>query len=337
MLPVTRVSVDQLPVRQLSPNYSIGKLVGKGQYGTVYKCQDKHSKEYVALKRINTDKEANGFPKTALREINLLKTFNHPNIVQFQEVVMRNSATYIVLEYVEHDLASLKGLISFQEHHLVEIMRQILKGIVYLHERGVYHRDLKPNNILYGNCIKICDFGLSNEYNPQRPQTKRVMIPQYRAPEIYLGCTYDCKVDVWSLGILFIELLLKKSPFQISISEAQIFNKITDLCGTPNESNWEGCTKLPFYYDLVKIQKPRRLREYLFKDCTKNPLIFDLIDQLLTLNPANRITAQQALEHEIFAKHVQVNLPKVEESNKDFKQPPQKRIQTTNYNYLQGI
>ncbi|CAD8080650.1 unnamed protein product [Paramecium primaurelia] len=99
---ICRTTTSQLPAQDLNQTYIIQKHVGQGKYGQVFKAQNKLNKQIVALKKIKQEKEANGFPRTAMREIHLLSSIKHENIVSFQEVVVQSSKEKAVIMYREH-------------------------------------------------------------------------------------------------------------------------------------------------------------------------------------------------------------------------------------------
>jgi len=174
-------------------------------YGVVYKAFDQSSKIYVAIKRIHSFHDGNGFPSTALREISILKELNHPNIVKLYDNFHENKSLYLVFECCDMDLKQLmeksphlrsnKKLIKYY-------LYQIMIGIAYCHQRRLLHRDLKPQNLLVdkrNNCVKVADFGLARTFDiPTKPYTHEVVSLWYRAPEILLGLqSYGISVDIW--------------------------------------------------------------------------------------------------------------------------------------------
>lgn len=142
------------------------------------------------------DREKEGFPITALRELNTLISLKHSNIVQVLEVVYGSSLDkiYFVMEYIEHEL---KGILEDKKmsspitmSEIKCLMKQILEGINCMHKNWILHRDLKTSNLLYSNSgvLKICDFGLARKFgSPLRPYTNLVVTLWYRAPELLLG------------------------------------------------------------------------------------------------------------------------------------------------------
>jgi cell division cycle 2-like protein len=148
-----------------------------------------------ALKKVKLEKERDGFPLTSVREINVLLSLAHPNIVNVSEVVVGSSldSVFMVMEYADHDLKSVMERRLTQPFSTAEVkclMRQLLAGTAYLHHNWVLHRDLKTSNILYTNAgqLKICDFGLARQYgSPLKPYTHLVVTLWYRAPELLLG------------------------------------------------------------------------------------------------------------------------------------------------------
>lgn len=205
--------------------------IGSGTYGVVYKGVNKQTNEVIAIKKIKIELESEGVPSTALREISILRELKHPNIVELKDVVCSESKLYLLFEYLEIDLR--KYLESLSENEALEsdivksFIYQIVEGVAYCHSKKIIHRDLKPQNLLldqYGR-VKIADFGLARAFSiPIRPYTKEVLTLWYRAPEILLGCVeYSTPVDMWSVGCIFAELILKKPLFQGEYDLDQLF------------------------------------------------------------------------------------------------------------------
>ena len=159
------------------------------------RARDRETGEVCALKKVKLEKERDGFPLTSVREINVLLSLAHPNIVNVSEVVVGSSldSVFMVMEYADHDLKSVMERRLTQPFSTAEVkclMRQLLAGTAYLHHNWVLHRDLKTSNILYTNAgqLKICDFGLARQYgSPLKPYTHLVVTLWYRAPELLLG------------------------------------------------------------------------------------------------------------------------------------------------------
>jgi len=144
-------------------------FIDQGTYGMVFKAKCRDSHEIYALKQIKFGNEISkmGFPITALREINILLSLNHPNIVKVKEMVIGSSIDkiYMVMEYCENDLKTCMKLAkqSFSTAEIKQLMIQLLSAISYMHERWYIHRDLKTSNLLYSNkgYLAVCDFGLA--------------------------------------------------------------------------------------------------------------------------------------------------------------------------------
>ena len=280
------------------------EIIGSGTYGDVYKGYMKkpnNQKQVVAIKKIKIDLENEGIPSTALREITILRELDHPNIVKILDVVLDNSKLYLLFEFVECDLR--KYLSSLKDKYLSEnlvkkFLYKILDAVAYCHSKKIIHRDLKPQNILTaknGEEVKVADFGLSRAFSiPIRPYTKEVLTLWYRAPELLLGINeYSTPVDIWSIGCIFAELLLKQPLFKGEYEIEQLF-KIFHVLGTPNKDVWPEVESLPDYSPEFPKFKPMNLKE-IFKGLDKNGI--DLMKQMLMYDPNQRITAKQALRH----------------------------------------
>ena len=247
------------------------------------------------------DLENEGIPSTALREITILRELKHPNIVRLLDVVLNNSKLYLLFEFVECDLR--KYLINLKEKALDEnlvknFLYKILDAVAYCHSKKIIHRDLKPQNILTeknGEIVKVADFGLARAFSiPIRPYTKEVLTLWYRAPELLLGINeYSTPVDIWSIGCIFAELILKQPLFKGEYEIEQLF-KIFHVLGTPNKEIWPDVETLPNYSPDFPKFKPIKFEDY-FIGLDKNGI--DLLKQMLVYDPNQRITAKQALMH----------------------------------------
>ncbi|GAA5985366.1 hypothetical protein JCM11641_006378 [Rhodosporidiobolus odoratus] len=274
--------------------------VGEGTYGKVYKARNIETGGLVALKRIRMEAEKDGFPITAVREIKLLQGLRHPNVVELVEMLVSKGHVYMVMGYLDHDLTGVlhHPTITFTPAHLKSLMQQFLRGLGFIHRRGVLHRDLKGSNILLSKNgeLKIADFGLARFFQRNRGNdyTNRVITQWYKPPELLFGATvYGEAVDMWSAGCIFLELFARRPVFQgqDEIHQLEVIFRVT---GTPNVKFWPGLHDLP-WYELVKPKEvlESKLRETFAK--WLSPAALDLADRLLSLNPAGRPTADEAL------------------------------------------
>ncbi|TMW66078.1 hypothetical protein Poli38472_003843 [Pythium oligandrum] len=248
-------------------NYTIIDKVGSGTYGEVFKCQHKITKDIVALKKMRSDVEKNGFPVTSIREMKILKQLKHPNVVTLKEIVSSNAPTkdgkrpplYFAFEYLEHDLSGLLNhpRVKFSRTQIQCYMRQLLCGVAFMHRNKIVHRDIKASNLLLNNqgVLKVADFGLSRSWTEVNAKagryTNKVVTLWYRSPELLLGSTsYDFSVDVWSIGCIFGELLLGR-PILQGKTEIDQLQMIFGLVGRPTEENWPEFKKLPGAKDVM--------------------------------------------------------------------------------------
>ncbi|PFH52758.1 hypothetical protein AMATHDRAFT_138953 [Amanita thiersii Skay4041] len=285
------------PSREL---YNILSQVGEGTFGKVYKAQNTITKIYVALKRIRMEAEKDGFPVTAMREIKLLQSLRHENVVRLHEMMVSNGAVYMVFEYMDHDLTGVlsQTQFAFTNAHLKSLCHQMLAGLAYLHHKGVIHRDIKGSNILVNNRgeLKLADFGLARFYYKRRQSdyTNRVITLWYRPPELLFGATvYGPEVDMWSAGCIMLELFTKKPVFQGN-DEIHQLDVIYKIFGAPTIERWPGVVNLP-WYELIKPKDnaPNHFRELFQK--WMSPCALDLAEGLLAYDPSQRISAAEAM------------------------------------------
>lgn len=280
--------------------------VGEGTYGKVYKARNRITNELVALKKIRMEYEKNGFPITAMREIKLLQSLKHPNVVCLLEMMIEKSTVYMVFEYMDHDLSGVLSNPNFQfePSHAKHLCKQMLDGLEYLHHRGVLHRDIKGSNILLDNFgqLKLADFGLARYYHKKRDTadyTNRVITLWFRPPELLLGATaYGPAVDIWSVGCIMIELFTRKPLFP-GHDEIHQLELIYDMMGTPTYENWPTVDRLP-WYELLKPSEKKVGKFYDHYSSILSPAALSLLSNILALDPSKRPTATDALKHTFF-------------------------------------
>ena len=197
----------------------------------------------------------------------------------------------------------------FRQAQVKCLMTQLLEGTHYLHQNWVLHRDLKTSNLLVNNKgeIKICDFGLSRQYgDPLKPYTQPVVTLWYRAPELLLGQKeYSAPIDMWSLGCIMAEMLSKKPLFK-GKGELQQLTKIFEVLGTPTDESWPKFSELPGMKSIKGFKPmPCRLRDHFpSMSIGGKPWLsgegYNLLKGMLTHNPEERMTAEQALVHPWF-------------------------------------
>ncbi|CAK9229653.1 unnamed protein product [Sphagnum troendelagicum] len=293
-----------LAEQQGDTDYEKVEKIGEGTYGVVYRARDRVTNETVALKKIRLEQEDEGVPSTAIREISLLKEMQHSNIVRLQDVVHSERRLYLVFEYLDLDLKKHMDTcpdLAKDPRLIKTYLYQILRGVAYCHSHRVLHRDLKPQNLLIDrrtNALKLADFGLARAFGiPVRTFTHEVVTLWYRAPEILLGSRhYSTPVDVWSVGCIFAEMVNQRPLFPGDSEIDELF-KIFRTLGTPNEETWPGVTSLPDFKSAFPKWPPKNLASIV---PGLEPAGVDLLSKMLMLEPSQRVTARNALEHEYF-------------------------------------
>ena len=261
-------------------DYKKLKFLGEGSFAAVYQVQNKFTDAICAMKVINkafscTVEEENEI----LNEINILKSMDHPNILKIFEFYSNKQSFSLVTELCPGGelFQQIIDKGPFNEKYSAYIMYQLLSAVNYCHKMHIVHRDLKPENILIVGkdkeglpTIKLCDFGTSKMFEKGAVQRKLVGSSYYIAPEV-LKKHYNEKCDVWSCGVIMYILLSARPPFggddDNDIMERVAIGK----------------------YDL---ESPP------FNSLSKSSL--DLIQKLLTMDPSQRISAEEALNHPWF-------------------------------------
>ena len=227
--------------QKINDRYEIIRNIGEGGMANVYLALDTILNRKVAVKILRGDLATDEkFVRKFQREASAASNLDHPNIVGIYDVGEDDGNYYIVMEYVEGQ--TLKSLIkkrgSLTLLEVIDIMTQLTSGIEHAHEKGIIHRDIKPQNVLIldDGLVKIADFGIAQALNSNElTQTNSVMgSVHYLPPEQANGLGSTYKSDIYSLGILMFELLIGKVPFKgenaVEIAIKQMKDPIPSVC-----------------------------------------------------------------------------------------------------------
>jgi serine/threonine protein kinase len=239
---------------EIEKRYEIIDLIGYGAYGVVVAAKDTSIPEnkegesnLVAIKKIVKAFDHRVFSLRTYRELKIQRLLEHENVLGIKRILKPKSREdfneiYVVTELMETDLAQIiKSNQPLTDDHIQFFLYQILRGLKYIHSAGIYHRDLKPRNLLVNsNCdLKICDFGLARAdisalQTTNSSLTDYIATRWYRAPEVILSWKkYTSAIDVWSVGCILAELIVRK-PLLPATSEEEQLNMITKLLGNPS-------------------------------------------------------------------------------------------------------
>ena len=292
--------------------YTLGRRLGKGTYGQVFEGLKEGSSKSFALKQISYHVTGD-FLHLFFREISILKSLNHPGIVEIVDVIVPHNRDHIIIvtPLMDSDLrAFVKQKYSTDRRVPIDVTRkifaQLVDAVAYCHSVHVWHRDLKPHNVLinWETCtIKIADFGLAKNVTcrllpPKNPLTHEIVTLGYRAPEVILGCSsYDESIDVWSLGTILFELLAGE-PFISSKTEIGTLMEIFEIVGTPSEALIPGCSTWTNFSTEFPKWTPKGSVDRIAVRCAHVPLeIIDVIESMIRIDPKSRISSNQLKNH----------------------------------------
>ncbi|XP_067344621.1 calcium/calmodulin-dependent protein kinase type II subunit gamma-like isoform X15 [Channa argus] len=261
---------------RFTDEYQLYEELGKGAFSVVRRCVKKSSGQEYAAKIINTKKLSARDHQKLEREARICRLLKHPNIVRLHDSISEEGFHYLVFDLVTggelfEDIVAREYYSEADASHCIS---QILESVNYIHQHDIVHRDLKPENLLLaskmkGAAVKLADFGLAIEVQgEQQAWFGFAGTPGYLSPEVLRKDPYGKPVDIWACGVILYILLVGYPPF------------------------WDE--------DQHKLYQQIKAGAYDFPSPewdTVTPEAKNLINQMLTINPAKRITAEQALKH----------------------------------------
>ncbi|KAK7200931.1 mitogen-activated protein kinase [Novymonas esmeraldas] len=286
--------------------YQILGKKGEGTFSEVLRAQDIKTQQYVAIKcmkkAFKSKEQVN-----RLREIQAVRRLQpHPNIVDLVEVLFDRSTgrLALVLELMDMNLYELiKGRKQYLgEEKVRSFMYQLLKGLDHAHRIGVFHRDIKPENLLVDpeGHLKIADFGSCKGVYSKLPLTEYISTRWYRAPECLLtDGYYNYKMDLWSAGCVFFEIIALFPLFPGS-NELDQVHRIHNVLGTPPAEVLDRLKKFGTHMDYDFPKKQGTGLTKLLPHVSAEAL--DLMKKLLAYDEEQRCTAKEALRHPYFSK-----------------------------------
>ena len=294
----------------MKKKYNVIGVVGEGAYGIVYKCQNKETGEYVAIKKFK-ETEDEQVQKTMKRELKMLQQIKHPNIVEFKESFMHKGNLFLVFEYCEKNLLEVleESPDGLTPKLIKSFIYQMCKAISYMHKNNLIHRDIKPENLLIDEKLnlKLCDFGfarrvkLNDSNNNLNEMTDYVATRWYRSPELLLsGGIYGPGADYWAVGCIMGELA-DGNPMFPGENETDQINCIIKILGNLPNKLVNMFYNNPIYdgKELIRVSKPETLeRRYKGK---LGPTAIDFMKGLLELDPAKRLNSDTVFKHKYFS------------------------------------
>ncbi|XP_067290105.1 calcium/calmodulin-dependent protein kinase type II subunit beta isoform X1 [Pseudorasbora parva] len=261
---------------RFTDEYQLYEELGKGAFSVVRRCVKLCTGQEHAAKIINTKKLSARDHQKLEREARICRLLKHPNIVRLHDSISEEGFHYLLFDLVTggelfEDIVAREYYSEADASHCIQ---QILEAVLHCHQMGVVHRDLKPENLLLASkcknaAVKLADFGLAIEVQgDQQAWFGFAGTPGYLSPEVLRKEAYGKPVDIWACGVILYILLVGYPPF------------------------WDE--------DQHKLYQQIKAGAYDFPSPewdTVTPEAKNLINQMLTINPAKRITAQEALKH----------------------------------------
>ncbi|KAI5192780.1 casein kinase II subunit alpha [Nematocida minor] len=295
--------------------YKITEFLGRGKYSQVFKgvTAPPEEKRSVVIKVLRPIRE-----KKINREIKILKALTGvENVIQLLDVVKdaETNTRSLIFPYEDHTEARILFKM-FTISDVIHYTKELLKTLDQIHSMGIFHRDLKPHNIIINHktkILKIIDWGLAEYYLPSVEYATRVASLHFKAPELLLGFKYyDYSLDIWSAGCILGEMLFNRTPLFSGTSNEDQLEKIVSICGT---------AELKSYTNKYALSCPAKQLESINSKCTaegtwqslkatdlrvpqdseeKEELI-SMLKKMLTFDHQKRPTAKECLSYKVFS------------------------------------
>jgi serine/threonine protein kinase len=329
----TANDIDRTNISLWTDHFDKLSELGKGTYAVVWKVKEIKTGAQCALKRLTYDAKEDRFVSREIKSMQKLR--GHPNIVQLLGIY-RDFKDHLVLQMELCTGGNFANLLSAAENggrsvlsclgaaQIKAYIQQLLLGMDHMHKNNIIHRDLKPENLLLqGTMLKIADFGLCKEQNPDwQKYSPNLQTLWYRAPEMCLGFTsYNAAVDMWSFGCIMGEFIYGTAILPGRGSELRKkddkkehakrngkrqLDMIYQLCGTPNIYEWHE-KEQPAVRASFNVPKKRTLisayiesRNYHKRKSFITEQAINLLDAVLQLHPSKRLIPADALKHPYF-------------------------------------
>ncbi|KAK9409689.1 serine/threonine-protein kinase PAK 6 [Crotalus adamanteus] len=261
-----RMVVDQGDPRTMLESYV---KIGEGSTGIVCIAREKHSGRQVAVKMMDLRKQQRR--ELLFNEVVIMRDYQHDNVVEMYKSYLVGDELWVLMEFLQGGaLTDILSQIRLNEEQIATVCESVLQALAYLHSQGVIHRDIKSDSILLtlDGRVKLSDFGFCAQISKDVPKRKSLVgTPYWMAPEVISRSPYTTEVDIWSLGIMVIEMIDGEPPY-FSDSPVQAMKRLRD-------------------------SPPPKLKN----SHKTSPVLRDFLERMLTRDPLERATAQELLDH----------------------------------------
>lgn len=297
--------------------FSPNDVIGEGGFAIVYRGFNKQDQTYIAVKKAFVDTKYNN------RELDILKSLTHPNIITFKngyyttENEGKDTYLNIVMELMESTTGKIISSYT-DKHQKIPLLQtklytyQLFRALAYLHARNICHRDIKPHNLLVNqdNLLKLCDFGTAKTLNPLETNLAYMCSRYYRAPELIFGSSeYSFPIDIWGAGCVLAEFLLGR-PLFTGESGADQLIEIMKILGTPTRQQLNSMNPNYSEYKFPHLKVLPLARS--FPEFTEQEGI-ELLSLIFVYSPQERPSALECLQHPFFDSLRSINVEKSRE------------------------
>ncbi|XP_032962766.1 serine/threonine-protein kinase PAK 6 [Rhinolophus ferrumequinum] len=261
-----RMVVDQGDPRLLLDSYV---KIGEGSTGIVCLAREKHSGRQVAVKMMDLRKQQRR--ELLFNEVVIMRDYQHLNVVEMYKSYLVGEELWVLMEFLQGGaLTDIISQVRLNEEQIATVCEAVLQALAYLHAQGVIHRDIKSDSILLtlDGRVKLSDFGFCAQISKDVPKRKSLVgTPYWMAPEVISRSLYATEVDIWSLGIMVIEMVDGEPPY-FSDSPVQAMKRLRDS-------------------PPPKLKNSHKV----------SPVLRDFLERMLVRDPQERATAQELLDH----------------------------------------